>query len=179
MVLLREVRACRQTSLTQRASVANSAGRVVLVIARACTARITDTATGHIATTPLMAIAPTTDTIARMGMALSTATAAIIATGSKRADPSSCRSALHESRFSRLPCSRCRTPCGQRIPGHTDASHPLGLVRAGIERPRCAAQQRALWRLLHRNRRLSPTSARGQLREWGRPAERVRKTPNS
>jgi len=90
-------------SLVQRASVASFAGRVALATARVCTGTIMDTATGHIATTRPMAIAPTTDIIARMGMALATAIALIIATGSKRSDPSSCRSAFHESRSS---CSR-------------------------------------------------------------------------
>src|SRR5262245_56760810 len=102
MVLSREARAFRQTFLVQRASVANSAGRVALATARACTGTITGTATDHIATTPPMAIAPTTDTIAPMGMALSTVIAVMIATGSKCSDPS-CWSAFHESRFTRFP----------------------------------------------------------------------------
>jgi hypothetical protein len=108
MVLSREAHAFRQTSLVQRASVANFAGPVALAIARAYTATITGTATGHIATTPPMAIAPTAGTIARMGTAPSTATVVIIATGSKRSDLSSCRLGFARAGFFPLPCSLCR-----------------------------------------------------------------------
>jgi hypothetical protein len=36
----------------------------------------------------------------------------------------------------------------------------------------------ALDKLLHRDGNARANSGSGQLREWGRPAERVRKTPN-